>query len=211
MGAETLLPVMFTKASAKSLGRVAAKLFRIGFVVCGVTEMDGDAGLLHVGVRYYEVETGRWVQKDKILGYTLSPITLNSITLNYYVYCNSDPINHIDPLGYIAWCPVVLVIGLVIGVAIVVAVYVYYRTRDKGTAVEAGAAVPGYAVPGSELIGPVQAAPDIARIKHIDNAGMTNQLSSPNVEYTHEFNRILEQRDRRATIHYKAIHQMSQR
>jgi RHS repeat-associated protein len=167
---------------------------------------DGDAGLLHVGARYYEVETGRWVQKDKMLGYTLSPITLN-----YYVYCNSDPINHIDPLGYTAWWPVVLVIGLVIGVAIVVAVYVYYRTRDKGTAVEAGATVPGYAVPGSELTGPVQAAPDIARIKHIDNAGTTNQLSSPNVEYTHEFDRILEQRDRRATIHYKAIHQMSQR
>jgi RHS repeat-associated protein len=167
---------------------------------------DGDAGLLHVGARYYEVETGRWVQKDKMLGYTLSPITLN-----YYVYCNSDPINHIDPLGYTAWWPVVLVIGLVIGVAIVVAVYVYYRTRDKGTAVEAGATVPGYAVPGSELTGPVQAAPDIARIKHIDNAGTTNQLSSPNVEYTHEFDQILEQRDRRATIHYKAIHQMSQR
>jgi hypothetical protein len=39
MGAETLSPVMFTKASAKSLGRVAAKLFRIVFVVCGATEM----------------------------------------------------------------------------------------------------------------------------------------------------------------------------
>jgi hypothetical protein len=39
MGAETLLPVMFTKASAKSLDRKAAKLFRIGSVVCGATEM----------------------------------------------------------------------------------------------------------------------------------------------------------------------------
>jgi hypothetical protein len=142
-----------------------------------------------------------------MLGYTLSPITLN-----YYVYCNSDPINHIDPLGYIAWKVVVAVVAaVIIVVAIVVAVYVYYQTRDKGTAVEAGATVPGYAVPGSELTGPVQAAPDIARIKHIDNAGTTNQLSSPNVEYTHEFDQILEQRDRRATIHYKAIHQMSQR
>ena len=25
---------------------------------------DQDAGLLHVGARYYEIETGRWVQKD---------------------------------------------------------------------------------------------------------------------------------------------------
>jgi hypothetical protein len=38
MGAETLSPVMFTKASAKSLGRKAVNLFRIGFVVCGDTE-----------------------------------------------------------------------------------------------------------------------------------------------------------------------------
>jgi hypothetical protein len=39
MGAETLSPVMFTKASAKSLDRAATKLFRIGFVVYGATEM----------------------------------------------------------------------------------------------------------------------------------------------------------------------------
>jgi hypothetical protein len=39
MGAETLLPVMFTKALAKSSGRMAVNLFRIGFVVCGATEM----------------------------------------------------------------------------------------------------------------------------------------------------------------------------
>ncbi len=198
---------MYTRGLGKSWGKVAGGGGPYQF--CGLWgyRNDQDAGLLHVGARYYEVETGRWVQKDKMLGYTLSPINLN-----YYVYCNSDPINHIDPLGYIAWWVVALVIGLVIiGVAIVVAVYVYYQTRDKGTAVEAGATVPGYAVPGSELTGPVQAAPDIARIKHIDNAGTTNQLSSPNVEYTHEFDRILEQRDRRAIIHYKTIHQMSQR
>jgi RHS repeat-associated protein len=49
---------------------------------------DGDAGLLHVGARYYEVETGRWVQKDKII-----------INNNKYVYCSDNPINYIDPKG----------------------------------------------------------------------------------------------------------------
>ena len=149
---------------------------------------DGDARLLHVGARYYEVETGRWVQKDKVLGFIFS-----LITLNYYVYCNNNPINYIDPLGNIAWKPILLIVAIV-AIAVCVGVYVYYRTRDKDTAVEAGATVPSYTVPGSELTGPVQAAPDMARIRHIDNAGTTNQLSAPGSEYTHEFDRVLEER-----------------
>jgi hypothetical protein len=188
MEAETLSPVIFTKVSAKSLVRKAVKLFHIGSAVCGGYRNDGDVGLLHVGARYYEVETGRWVQKDKVLGFIFS-----SITLNYYVYCNNNPINYIDPLGNIAWKPILLIVAIV-AIAVCVGVYVYYRTRDKDTAVEAGATVPSYTVPGSELTGPVQAAPDMARIRHIDNAGTTNQLSAPGSEYTHEFDRVLEER-----------------
>jgi RHS repeat-associated protein len=44
---------------------------------------DGDAGLLHVGARYYEVETGRWVQKE--------PNGWQG-----YLYCHNDPINKFD-------------------------------------------------------------------------------------------------------------------
>lgn len=99
-----------------------------------------------------------------------------------------------------------ILIGGIIIVAIAVGVYVYYRTKDKNTAVDAGATPPSYVVPGSELTGPVQAAPDIGRIKHIDNAGTTNQLSSPGMEYSHEFDRILQERERRATIHYRSLH-----
>jgi RHS repeat-associated protein len=47
---------------------------------------DGDAGLLHVGARYYEVETGRWVQKDPLYW-------------SGYEYCLGDPINLTDPNG----------------------------------------------------------------------------------------------------------------
>ena len=55
---------------------------------------DGDAGLLHVGTRYYEVETGRWVQKDVQLGSSLNPQTLNLFT-----YSMNNPPNLFDPEG----------------------------------------------------------------------------------------------------------------
>jgi RHS repeat-associated protein len=55
---------------------------------------DGDAGLLHVGARYYEVETGRWVQKDVQLG-----SSFNSQTLNLFTYSINNPINLFDPDG----------------------------------------------------------------------------------------------------------------
>ncbi|MFA0758943.1 MAG: hypothetical protein NOOUEUKL_001612 [Candidatus Fervidibacter sp.] len=59
---------------------------------------DWDAGLLHVGARYYEVETGRWVQKDPLLGDILNPQTLNR-----YGYCQNNPINAVDPTGNKTW------------------------------------------------------------------------------------------------------------
>ncbi len=49
---------------------------------------DGDAGLLHVGARYYEVEIGRWVQKDPLM-----------MALNSYTYVEGDPINITDSTG----------------------------------------------------------------------------------------------------------------
>jgi len=55
---------------------------------------DQDAGLLHVGARYYEVETGRWVQKDRWLGSHLHPQTLNP-----FIYCTNNPVNCVDPSG----------------------------------------------------------------------------------------------------------------
>ena len=48
---------------------------------------DEDAGLLHVGARYYEVETGRFIQKDYWLD------------LNRYSYVENNPIELIDPNG----------------------------------------------------------------------------------------------------------------
>jgi RHS repeat-associated protein len=53
---------------------------------------DQDAGLLHVGARYYEVETGRWVQKDPIF------VLIPDLKLkNLYIYAENNPNNFVDP------------------------------------------------------------------------------------------------------------------
>jgi len=56
---------------------------------------DGDAGLLHVGARYYDPAVGRWTSADKWLGDLYRPLSLNR-----YLYCEDDPVNAVDPSGY---------------------------------------------------------------------------------------------------------------
>ena len=51
---------------------------------------DKDTGLVRFGARDYDAETGRWTAKD--------PVGIRG-GLNFYGYCNNDPINHIDPMG----------------------------------------------------------------------------------------------------------------
>jgi RHS repeat-associated protein len=56
---------------------------------------DGDAGLLHVGARYYDPAVGRWTSADKWLGNLYRPLSLNR-----YLYCEDDPVNYVDPSGH---------------------------------------------------------------------------------------------------------------
>jgi RHS repeat-associated protein len=75
---------------------------------------DQDAGLLHVGARYYEVETGRWVQKDLIMGSILYPLSLNG-----YSYVVNNPILFVDPQGLTGWATLIcFVLGTIIGAII---------------------------------------------------------------------------------------------
>lgn len=52
---------------------------------------DPDTGLVKIGVRNYDPETGRWLSPD--------PLLLGGGTLNPYEYAWGDPINLIDPNG----------------------------------------------------------------------------------------------------------------
>ena len=49
---------------------------------------DGDAGLSHVGARYYDAQVGRFISRDTFLDQ------------KPYLYCAHDPINCLDPSGH---------------------------------------------------------------------------------------------------------------
>ncbi|MEJ5250796.1 MAG: RHS repeat-associated core domain-containing protein [Armatimonadota bacterium] len=48
---------------------------------------DGDAGLLHVGARYYDPQVGRFISRDAVL------------SEHPYLYCEHEPIMRVDPSG----------------------------------------------------------------------------------------------------------------
>ena len=55
---------------------------------------DGDAGLLHVGARYYDAQVGRFITRDTVL------------SEHPYLYCEHDAANALDPSGhYSDWNP----------------------------------------------------------------------------------------------------------
>lgn len=49
---------------------------------------DGDAGLMHVGARYYDAQVGRFITRDTLL------------SQHPYLYCEHDPVNLVDPTGH---------------------------------------------------------------------------------------------------------------
>ncbi|MDX1931767.1 MAG: RHS repeat-associated core domain-containing protein [Capsulimonadales bacterium] len=76
------------------------------------------SGLMLLGHRYYDASTGRFLSRDPIHdGY------------NWYAYCGNDPVNWVDPEGFVAaalvlgglgltftapaWVPVVIVVAVV--------------------------------------------------------------------------------------------------
>ena len=57
---------------------------------------DTSIGLYYLNSRYYDPETGRFLNED-LVSY-LDPETIGGI--NPYAYCLNDPVNHIDPGGH---------------------------------------------------------------------------------------------------------------
>ena len=57
---------------------------------------DTSIGLYYLNSRYYDPETGRFLNED-LVSY-LEPETIGGI--NLYTYCLNDPVNYIDPTGH---------------------------------------------------------------------------------------------------------------
>ena len=72
---------------------------------------DTSIGLYYLNSRYYDPETGRFLNED-LVSY-LEPETIGGI--NLYAYCLNDPVNNIDPSGHLV---MTLLIAMGIGAAI---------------------------------------------------------------------------------------------
>ena len=72
---------------------------------------DTSIGLYYLNSRYYDPETGRFLNED-LVSY-LEPETIGGI--NLYAYCLNDPVNNIDPSGHLVLS---LLIAMGVGAAI---------------------------------------------------------------------------------------------
>ena len=57
---------------------------------------DAETGLYYLQSRYYDPEVGRFLNSDAIAN------TADSLGFNTYAYCGNNPVNCVDPTGYVA-------------------------------------------------------------------------------------------------------------
>ena len=94
---------------------------------------DFETGLYYLNSRYYDPETGRFVNADDISTIDVTKITTNG--LNLYAYCLNKPVNEVDENGYfLTW---------LLGLAIAAFVFAL-----ANTAIQAGTDVINYAITG---------------------------------------------------------------
>ena len=70
---------------------------------------DSDLGLYYLQSRYYDPETGRFINADDVS--YLDPQSIHG--LNLYAYCLNNPVMYVDPTGHVA-------LGLILAIALMV-------------------------------------------------------------------------------------------
>jgi RHS repeat-associated protein len=90
---------------------------------------DEETGLHYSVARYYSPDLGRFLSMD--------PSRMPGASLNYYTYCDGDPINRIDPTGEISLTLGAVLgavaIGIVVGAAIGAGVELYKQRNEPQT------------------------------------------------------------------------------
>ena len=80
---------------------------------------DCETGLYYLNSRYYDPETGRFINADDISVLDLTNVAING--LNLYAYCLNNPVNEVDETGYFLWwIPVIIAAAVAITTVTVV-------------------------------------------------------------------------------------------
>ena len=80
---------------------------------------DNETGLHYVLARYYSPHLGRFLSRD--------PLFIQGGSQNFYLYCDGDPLNRIDPTGEFIFTAIL--IGAVIGAAIGAGIEAYRQKK----------------------------------------------------------------------------------
>ncbi len=80
---------------------------------------DNETGLHYVLARYYSPHLGRFLSRD--------PLFTEGGSQNFYLYCDGDPLNRIDPTGEFIFTAII--IGAVIGAAIGAGLEAYRQSK----------------------------------------------------------------------------------
>ena len=75
---------------------------------------DSDLGLYYLQSRYYDPETGRFINADDVS--YLDPESIHG--LNLYAYCLNNPVMYVDPSGHSIIALVAILLGAAIGATI---------------------------------------------------------------------------------------------
>ena len=127
--------------------RTGLGIIIVGFGFAGGID-DLQTGLVHLGARDYDPQTGTWIEPD--------PIRFGGGDTNLYAYVGGDPVNFVDPSGYIA--PVVW------GILIALVLYVGSDTPGQGPDTDAEGFYTTTALNfGFSMLGPKLLAPFFPR------------------------------------------------
>jgi len=95
-GSETVTGTINFEAFGQTAGATGSSSSPYMYAGAWGYRTDGDAGLMHVGARYYDAQVGRFITRDTVL------------SEHPYLYCEHDPVNWVDPGGHLAWWEVLI-------------------------------------------------------------------------------------------------------
>ncbi|MDR2409482.1 MAG: hypothetical protein LBE13_15415, partial [Bacteroidales bacterium] len=120
--------------------------------------LDSETGLMLYRNRYYHTELGRFISRD--------PIAYFSGDVNIYRYCLNIPLSLVDSHG--KWIIPVVAIITIITIAVLYEISQGINPRDATINTITNVGSPH--VPGSEVVGVIDAAPDLIRIRDIQQS-----------------------------------------